>query len=160
VQRFGAVHVGEIEQRLSVAVRDEVLVGSDGLIQELLDSAEDVGDIGSLGVGGNAISKVSGDRSHTAELVGPLVGEDGLVDAFDECATGEEGNLFLVVDHEHFDRLLPGSDQREAFEASESVEVNVPFGAEDRSSSTAARNASTRALFSSTGTSPALAPTA
>ena len=103
---------------------------SDGFVQELLDPAQNARDIGPLGVGGDGVREELGHRPHAAELVGPLVGEDGLVDAVHQRGTGQEGDLLVVVHHQHLDRPLPGPDELEALQAAKRVEVHVPFSAE------------------------------
>src|SRR5208283_5943129 len=67
---------------------------------------------------------------HPAELISSLVGEDGLVDAVHQCSTGQEGDLLIVINHQHLDRLLPGRNKLEALQACEYIEVDIPCGAE------------------------------
>ena len=103
---------------------------SNRFVQELLHPAQNARDIGPLGVGGDGVREELGHRPHAAELVGPFVGEDRLVDAVHQCGTRQEGDLLVVVYHQHLDRPLPCPHELEALQATEDVEIDVPFRAE------------------------------
>ena len=124
------VHGCEVEQGLRLAVGDQVFLGCDGLIEELLNPAQNTRDVRALGVGGDTIGEELSNCTHPAELISPLVGKNRLVQAIHERGAGQERGLLVIVHHQHLDRAFPGRDQVESPQAAERIEVYVPLRAE------------------------------
>jgi hypothetical protein len=77
------VHRGEVEQGLGVAIGDQVLLGGDGFVKELLDAPHDAGDVSPLRRR-RVRRRGTSTPPDAAELIRPPVRQDRLVEAIDQ----------------------------------------------------------------------------